>query len=236
MTSQEMSLEFDILYNNIASNMAPGIDAYEKSVFLTKAQEQIVTAIYDGSFEGSEKLRECISPLVKTVTFTTPLTDNIPIGVSSDSKFYKIDEDEHLWYIVYESISLTDETCDSKKQVAVKPVKIDEYHRIRKNPFRKARKHEALRLNTEGFIEIVYPSSYGNFEYSVRFIRRPNPILVGADYECPTIEGYNLSEQDPITGIWTPVNMDCELLDAIHRTIVETAVNLAIAAYKSTNN
>lgn len=229
MTSQEMSLEFDILYNNIASNMAPGIDAYEKSVFLTKAQEQIVTAIYDGSFEGSEKLRECISPLVKTVTFTTPLTDNIPIGVSSNSKFYKIDEDEHLWYIVYESISLTDETCESKKQVAVKPVKVDEYHRIRKNPFRKARKQEALRLNTGGFIEIVYPSSYGNFEYSVRFIKRPNPIMIPDSSIDPT--DLEISE--------TPYDVNgknCELLDAIHRTIVETAVNLAIAAYKSTNN
>ena len=230
MTSQEMSLEFDILYNNIASNMAPGIDAYEKSVFLTKAQEQIVTAIYDGSFEGSEKLRECISPLVKTVTFTTPLTDKIPIGVSSDSKFYKIDEDEHPWYIVYESISLTDETCESKKQVTVKPVKVDEYHRIRKNPFRKARKQEALRLNTEGFIEIVYPSSYGNFEYSVRFIKRPNPIMIPVS-DPLEVEGLQISEKDYIAD-----GVNCELLDAIHRTIVETAVNLAIAAYKSTNN
>jgi hypothetical protein len=208
--------------------MAPGIDAYEKSVFLTKAQEQIVTAIYDGSFEGSEKLRECISPLVKTVTFTAPLTDNIPIGVSSDSKFYKIDEDEHLWYIVYESISLTDETCESKKQVTVKPVKVDEYHRIRKNPFRKARKHEALRLNTEGLIEIVYPED--NYTYSVRFIRRPNPIMIPV-VDPLEVKDLKISEKDyDVNGV------NCELLDAIHRTIVETAVNLAIAAYKSTNN
>lgn len=230
MTSQEMSLEFDILYNNIASNMAPGIDAYEKSVFLTKAQEQIVTAIYDGSFEGSEKLRECISPLVKTVTFTTPLTDNIPIGVSSDSKFYKIADNEHLWYIVYESISLTNETCESKKQVAVKPVKVDEYNRIRKNPFRKARKQEALRLNTEGFIEIVYPSSYGNFEYSVRFIKRPSPIMIPVNNPLE-VNGLKISEEN-----YNASGVNCELLDAIHRTIVETAVNLAIMAYKSTNN
>ena len=228
MTSQEMSLEFDILYNNIASNMAPGIDAYEKSVFLTKAQEQIVTAIYDGSFEGSEKLRECISPLVKTVTFTTPLTDNIPIGVSSNSKFYKIDEDEHPWYIVYESISLADETCESKKQVAVKPVKVDEYHRIRKNPFRKARKQEALRLNTEGLIEIVYTED--NYTYSIRFIKRPNPIMIPDSSIDPTDLEISETPYDNVNG------MNCELLDAIHRTIVETAVNLAIMAYKSTNN
>ena len=37
MNVQEMSNEFDILYNQVNSNTAPGIDEYEKSVFLTKA-------------------------------------------------------------------------------------------------------------------------------------------------------------------------------------------------------
>ena len=54
MTTEEFEREFDILYNNIMSNAAPSIDAYEKSVFLTKAQEEVVTALYAGSFEASE--------------------------------------------------------------------------------------------------------------------------------------------------------------------------------------
>jgi hypothetical protein len=37
MTTTEFSNEFDILYNSITSNMAPGLDEYEKSVFLTRA-------------------------------------------------------------------------------------------------------------------------------------------------------------------------------------------------------
>lgn len=37
MSTQEFSNEFDVLYNNIMSNAAPGLDGYEKSVFLTKA-------------------------------------------------------------------------------------------------------------------------------------------------------------------------------------------------------
>ncbi len=35
--NNEFSSEFDVLYNNITSNQAPGLDDYEKSVFLTKA-------------------------------------------------------------------------------------------------------------------------------------------------------------------------------------------------------
>ena len=38
----EFSNEFDVLYNNIMSNAAPGLNEYEKSVFLTKGQEEIV--------------------------------------------------------------------------------------------------------------------------------------------------------------------------------------------------
>ena len=42
MTTQEFSDQFDILYNNITSNQAPGLDEYEKSFFLTRAQDDIV--------------------------------------------------------------------------------------------------------------------------------------------------------------------------------------------------
>lgn len=47
MTTTEMSNEFDILYNQVNSNQAPGVDEYEKSVFLTKAQNQVILAKFD---------------------------------------------------------------------------------------------------------------------------------------------------------------------------------------------
>lgn len=42
MNVNELSNEFDVLYNNIMSNAAPGLNEYEKSVFLTKAQNEII--------------------------------------------------------------------------------------------------------------------------------------------------------------------------------------------------
>ena len=47
MTTQEFTDQFDILYNNITSNQAPGLDEYEKSVFLTIAQDDIVKGYYN---------------------------------------------------------------------------------------------------------------------------------------------------------------------------------------------
>lgn len=44
MTAEEFNYEFDLLYNNISNNQAPGLDVYEKSVFLTQAQDEILKA------------------------------------------------------------------------------------------------------------------------------------------------------------------------------------------------
>lgn len=230
MTSQEMSLEFDILYNNIASNMAPGIDEYEKSIFLTKAQEQLVTAIYDGSFEGSEKLRECINPLVHTEKFSSSQGIKDKTGVSPDSIFFTFPSE--AWYIVYEKINViaSADKCGEGGQIAVKPVLVDEYNRIRNNPFRRARKTEALRLNSEGMLELIVPSEFTEYKYVLRYIRKPQPIIIGTGDSSLTINGISTENDSNYDG------QGSELLDAIHRTIVETAVTLAIAAYKSTNN
>lgn len=47
MTNPEFSNEFDILYNSISSNQSPGIDEYEKSVFLTMAQDDIIKSYFN---------------------------------------------------------------------------------------------------------------------------------------------------------------------------------------------
>jgi len=42
MTTTEFKTEFDIYWNNIANNMAPGLNGYEISSFLTQAQDRII--------------------------------------------------------------------------------------------------------------------------------------------------------------------------------------------------
>ena len=73
MTNEEFSNEFDVLYNSITSNQAPGLDEYEKSVFLTQAQEDIVRCYFDPKsnklqegFDGSQKRQYDFSSLIKT--------------------------------------------------------------------------------------------------------------------------------------------------------------------------
>lgn len=41
------------MFNNITSNQAPGVNEYEKSVFLTKAQDEIVKNYFNPKSKGN---------------------------------------------------------------------------------------------------------------------------------------------------------------------------------------
>ena len=53
MTITEFSDQFDVLYNNITSNQAPGLNEYEKSLFLTKAEKEIVKNYFTANSTGN---------------------------------------------------------------------------------------------------------------------------------------------------------------------------------------
>ena len=79
MLIQEMADQFDVIFNNIASNQAPGCNDYEKSLFLTRAEKEITknhfTANSKGNslgvgFDDSLKRQADFSTLIKTANCT----------------------------------------------------------------------------------------------------------------------------------------------------------------------
>lgn len=170
MTIDEFSNSFDTLLNSYAlisnfgeetSKQTITLDEYEKSVFLTKAQEEIVLSLYNGknpygeAFEGTEELRRYLSNLI-TEKYLKPITNisGIPLGLESKSKFFTLPED--LWFITLESVVVDNSKCGAETIMKVYPVKQDEYQVIRDNPFRGANDRRALRLDlSEGNVEII---------------------------------------------------------------------------------
>lgn len=227
MTTQEFSSEFDILYNNIMSNQAPGLDEYEKSVFLTQAQESVIIDLYSGStpfndsFEKTEEIRRYLNDLVKTYT-TSDKKDEYK-GLSKSSVFFELPKD--LWFITYESVCLDDEKlgCLSGETVVVTPVAQDDYYRISRNPFRKANKRRVLRLDAgkgdtdAEIVEIV--SDFNIKDYLIRYMSKPEPIILD---DLPN--GLTINNVGKRT--------ECKLNPVIHRAILEKAVQLAMACYK----
>lgn len=225
MTTEEFSNEFDTLLNSY-SNIEPfgktpntvEIDEYEKSVFLTNAQEEIVIDLYNGknpfgdSFEKTEEIRRYLSDLIRT--YTTTVKETGYTGLSNKSVFFKLPDD--LWFITYEAVNLKDDElrCMDGSNILVLPVTQDEYHRIKKNPFRGPNERRAIRLDlSEKVVEIV--SKYNIDSYLVRYLARPKPIILS-----------KLPDNLSINGVSDKT--ECELNPVIHRAILERAVKLAI--------
>ena len=107
MTSQDFAVEFDLLYNNALSNSAPELNGYEKSLFLTQAQEEIVRSLYDDKsntygFESKEQIRRRLNTLLKPASslYDSALNNSLSASkIDSNSKFFKIEDD--TWYIAY---------------------------------------------------------------------------------------------------------------------------------------
>lgn len=216
MTNQEFSNEFDILYNNIASNQAPGLDEYEKSVFLTNAQEELVLELFSGknplgdSFEKTEEVRQYLRDIVKTKELQKVEDTNI-IRISDKSQLFRVPED--VWFTTYESVKFDDPNIKcSTLDTEVVPVTQDEFSRVNKNPFRGPSNTRVLRLNIQDIVELI--SNYNISSYSIRYVCRLSPIILEALPEGLSIKGETKETQ-------------CKLNPAIHEAILERAVQLA---------
>tara|TARA_R110000796_G_scaffold202062_1_gene318321 strand:+ start:4723 stop:5517 length:795 start_codon:yes stop_codon:yes gene_type:complete len=249
MTVTEMSRRFDIFYNNISSNQAPGLNTYEKSVILTKAQDELVKERYSPfnkikkGFESSEnrriELKQLITPYSTSDNYTK--TD---IAIDDNSLFFQIPD--NIYYILQEEVTLSDDSddCISGTKVKVIPIKYDEYSTSKINPFRKPNKRKVWRMdiesatpqdtnsdndidlitNTVPMVEII--SVYGISEYKMRYIRTPQPIVLETFSNNSDYDGLDLT----VEGI--DVATECELSDELQSNIVDRAVELAILGYK----
>lgn len=74
MNTTEFSNEFDVLYNQVNSNQAPGLDEYEKSVVLTKAQDEIVLMYFNP--RGNKFLQGMDDSPEKQYDFSTLIRSN----------------------------------------------------------------------------------------------------------------------------------------------------------------
>lgn len=226
MTTEEFSNEFDTLIQAYIQTSSFGetdkiaFDEYEKSVFLTKAQEETVINLYNGknsfgdSFEKTEEIRRYLSGLNKITKVSDKYEGEECIGLSSNSIFYKLPED--LWFITYEAVNLKDDKlgCVNGDNILVMPVTQDEYHRIKKNPFRGTNERRVLRLDlNQNIVEII--SKYNIENYIVKYLSKPSPIILSDLPQNLSINGENEKSE-------------CKLNPAIHRVILEKAVQLAI--------
>ena len=219
MTNKEFSDGFSTLLNSFGITPNITLDEYEKSTFLTNAQEQLIIDIYSGrniiygkSFEQTEEIRRYLSNLVETYETSTKVTGKL--GLSQDSVFFEIPQD--TWFITYEVAFLKDIRlgCLDGIEASVVPLPQDDLYRAKDNPFRGPSKDRVLRLDIKSELaELI--SKYNVDKYLMRYISQPTPIIL-----------VDLPDGLSINGVST--ESECELNPVVHRAILERAVQLAI--------
>lgn len=220
MTLDEFSNEFDSLINSSSIPLL-SFDEYEKSVFLTNAQEIVVKGLYNGTltgvpFERTEEMRRYINDLIKIDTPNIIEGSNYLI-----SKSYLFEIPKDLLFIAYESVVFDDDTLDCNKGaiVEVVPITQDELHRTIDNPFRGPNNRRVLRIDVgNNCIELI--SKYKIGEYKISYISRPEPIILA---DLP--DGLTINEKSK--------QINCKLNPAVHRVILEMAVSLALKSRSS---
>lgn len=208
MTPEEFSNQFEVLYNNITSNQAPGLTEYEKSVFLTKAQNEKVKNFFTSASPGNvinqgfddSALRQAdFSCLMKTATGSS-VSSNVHTKIDSRSKVFTFPPD--VFIVINESVRIGSST----KNYQVLPLRYDEYTRLMSKPFQRPCKNQVWRLINSGtgsgnsstkYVELIGApgTDDSSFTYTVRYIRKPKPVIVG-DLDGLTIDGYEYGETD----------------------------------------
>lgn len=251
MTVQEFSNEFDILYNNIMSNQAPGLDEYEKSVFLTKAQDEIIRRYFNPKenktqegFDGSEKRQIDFSTITKVQIlykdgvdygntevmptldgeYTQPTIPNTSLKGESlfDPHSNAVSVDLSDYNIM---MILNEITKVSRSETDIHlitiPISYTEYTRLMSKPYKHPIKSQAWRLIN---------NNGGN---KADIIIGPNDTF--KSYKIRYIERpkpiilTTLTDSLTIDGLSEVSN--CQLDPILHQEILQRAVELAKAAY-----
>ena len=228
MNGNEFEERFDVLFNNITSNQAPGLNVYEKDVFLTKGQDEVIKDYfnpkgnkYGEGFDGNQKRQIDFSMITKASTvssFGTALYD-----LRSNSKSAALPTD--IMMIVGEKVIVT--RGESSVELVVKALTYDEYDRLMSKHFKRPLRDQAWRLinyDSANKADLIVGPVDVITSYSIRYVKRPKPIIT-SNLDGLTIDGYTY-------GTGTNQSNGCELDPSLHEEILQRAVELAKIAWE----
>lgn len=248
MTANEMRYEFNVGYDKIVNQAAPGYRDAEVSVLLNKAQEEFIITKYQPlgnkyrqGYEQSEKRRKDLSNLTETAvldTYTYSATDNHPNGrfwllpdnllytiqeetlINIDNECDEVDYTETLSKVTRATtISIADGVAETLMRIPVKPITHDEYNYTIKSPFKKPSRKKVLRLDYN--------------RDNLQLMRTHELLTDGTYVVVRYFVRYIRRPRGIVVDKTTPANMvNCELDESTHREVVAIAVRMATGITK----
>lgn len=206
MTTSEFSAEFDILYNNVSSNQAPGLTEYEKSVFLTKAQDEIVKNHFtskpngnkyqEGIEDSAKRFADfsCLITVANSRWASTSPNDQkvVRLTALSDEGKRTIDNRGVIFKLPLNLMITLNEVCEvfnSAKNAddtyQVVPINLTEYSRLMSKPSTDPLKKQVWKLmgnssTGNGSVEIIlhHRDDPSTVHLIIRYVRHPYPIIL----------------------------------------------------------
>jgi len=242
MTTSEFSRQFDVRFNNIDSNLAHGVTEYEKSLYLTQAQLEIVKNYfnpkgnkYQEGIGGSPKRDVDFSNIIGVKAIGTGTGATIGGGALSTQSFgikalqLKITDD--VMMILNERFSFNGTGSPSvyTYDTTVIPIEYKQYQTILGKAYKDPPIRQTWRFIRGGDIstgnldvELIVKSNFNitkAYIYYVRYLQRPTPIIL----EDLTDTGLTIG------GI--AVKTECMLSQELHDEILGRAVELCKCDY-----
>lgn len=213
------------------------MDEYEKSVFLSKAQNELVKNHFSKNSKGntlgegyddSAKRQADFSMLMATVLLQ-PKTGTF---TKFDPRSLVFEWPEGVFIVISENVTFSTSQTSPIRQIV--PLSYTEYDRLMSKPYKSPLKNQAWRLitgtGTYPMVEIIITSSdYSKYParyYRLRYIKKPQPIVL------TDLSNYS-TEALSIDGV--SAKTECELDPILHEEILQRAVELAKTAWLATD-
>lgn len=232
MKVEELSIGFDLLYNNISNVVAQGLTEFEKSQFLTWAQEEIIKNYFNiNSNKNKEGLNNSIkrdtdfSTLFKTISLSTgDITKPTPINNPINSKLTRFTFNADYLFILNEVCDLVkkdnNQNIIDRITTTVVPIHYMEYSRLMSAPYSEPKLHQTWRLIGDQLVanktvfDLITRFGWIIEDYTIRYIKKPTPIILTNLPTGVTINGVNTKSE-------------CLLNEVLHQEILDRAVELA---------
>ena len=249
MTTSEFSNAFDTLLSSYntraefgegASKREIVLDEYEKSVFLTQAQDIVIKSYFDSStnsqgqgIDDSTRRQVDFSSLITVASPSKLEAATIEEGETEGEEptppvpLMAFDDRGILYKLPSNILIMLNEKVKAgKRNYVVVPINYAEYDRLMSKAYGQPLKKQCWRLfqNVSGIditSEIIPTEGVEVSDYRIRYIRRPRPIIL----TNLSLENQESLEIDGISAV-----TECELNPIVHMDILNKAVELALAS------
>lgn len=235
MTTSEFSNAFDTLLSSYntraefgegASKREIVLDEYEKSMFLTQAQDIVIKSYFDSSTNSQGQGID--DSTRRQVDFSSLITVDSPSKIRAETTEKMAFDDRGILYKLPTNIliMLNEKVKADKRNYVVVPINYAEYDRLMSKAYGQPLKKQCWRLfqNASGIdiiSEIIPTEGVVVTDYRIRYIRRPRPIIL----TNLSLENQESLEIDGISAV-----TECELNPIVHMDILNKAVELALAS------